>query len=365
MSKEEFDDIVRFVAQEKHVKNPEVFDEAIKNVMRYWSAVDDNDSEGIFLNWYTNEAMPYLPWGPNRPYRDLTAYNYIQTKIKLAIQNNSHPTIESAKIYDEDKSYSASTVCTVQSRSLRFKLRGLCSDFSYDRDYMYTVEEDGLEVFKGKTNSLLRYNSTAKLWHLYKFANTFEPSDNSSFLTSTASRESLMIGLHQLDFDQHLEEKCFKGKKLQLIKLTSCAAGMFTCNDGSCIPIEKRCDQIAQCKDKSDESKCKLIVMENYNKNIPPFTVNPTTDEITAVSVNISANVIDILKINEVEQAFEVKISLLLTWYDNRLVYHNLKESRMANSPTMKEVEKLWIPRIIFDNTRNKLGLSWAKLSSS
>ena len=62
---------------------------------------------------------------------------------------------------------------------------------------------------------------------------------------------------------------------------------------------------------------------------------------------------IDILKINEVEQSFELKIFLILTWYDDRLVYHNLKENRIANSPSFEVTEKLWIPRIVFDNTRN------------
>ena len=33
--------------------------------------------------------------------------------------------------------------------------------------------------------------------------------------------------------------------------------------------------------------------------------------------------------------------------------YHNLKENRIANSPSFEVTEKLWIPRIIFDNTRN------------
>ena len=27
-----------------------------------WVAGDDNDVEGTFLNWYTNEPLPFLPW---------------------------------------------------------------------------------------------------------------------------------------------------------------------------------------------------------------------------------------------------------------------------------------------------------------
>ena len=263
--------------------------------------------------------------------------------------NNTNIEITAAELYDypEHPDYPASTVCTVQTRNLQFKLRGLCSDFSYDRDYLYTVEEDGSEVYKGKKNSFLSYNRTSKLWQLTNVR------DNTSMLTSAAPWDSFMIGLQTFNFNQALEDKCFNGKNHQQFKFSSCPGGSFTCNDGRCIPMVKRCDQKAHCKDKSDESDCELIIMESYNKNIPPFIVDPITDEISAVRVNISSNVIDILKINEVEQSFELKMFLILTWYDDRLVYHNLKENRIANSPSFEVTGKLWIPKIIFDNTRN------------
>ena len=127
--------------------------------------------------------------------------------------------------------------------------------------------------------------------------------------------------------------------------------------------MDKRCDQSANCPDDSDEINCKLIIMKNYNKNIAPFTINPLNDEPEPVDVNISAKIIKILKINEVEQSFKVKFSLFLSWYDSRLVYHNLKPSRMANCPTMEEAESLWIPSIIFDNTENNDVMSLDKLA--
>ena len=203
-------------------------------------------------------------------------------------------------------------LCSVPSRSLRLKLRGLCPDFSLDREYVFTIDEDGLEVFKGKKHSLITYNRTTKLWQLYK------PSDNSSLITSAALFDTFLIGLQQVNFELAPEDKCYKDKKIQNIKMATCTAGSFTCNDGGCIPIEKRCDQTSHCQDESDEMNCKLIIMKNYNKNIAPFSVDQTNDTIIPVKVNVSANVIDILSINEVDQSFELKISLLITWYDYR-----------------------------------------------
>ena len=56
------------------------------------------------------------------------------------------------------------------------------------------------------------------------------------------------------------------------MKLSGCADDSFTCDDGQCIDINNRCDQVIDCRDKSDEMNCKLLVLEDgYNKDIPPF----------------------------------------------------------------------------------------------
>ena len=244
-------------------------------ILYIWHAGDDNDEEGIFLNWYTNQPMSYLPFGDGRPYSSAPTYNYLTTWRKVTRHNDTNFEINGeAKIYDVGDHVKAIAICTIQSRSLKFYIRGLCSDFSFDREYVFTVEEDGLEVYKGIKTSMIAFNRTTKLWHLYK------PRDNSSLVTSAASLDSLMIGLHTFNFEQAQEEKCYQDKKLQRVKLTTCTAGFFTCKSGDCIPMHKRCDQTTNCPDESDESECKLMVMKNYNKNIPPFTIDAMNDEI-------------------------------------------------------------------------------------
>ena len=60
------------------------------------------------------------------------------------------------------------------------------------------------------------------------------------------------------------------------LKLSGCGEEEFTCSDGQCIDINKRCDQIVHCRDESDEEDCRLLVLKKgYNKNIIPFTVAP------------------------------------------------------------------------------------------
>ena len=349
MTEKEFNDLINFVTQKKYFSMSEGFEAGEENFefgIYVWVAGDDIDVEGTFLNWYSDEPIPYLPWG-RPPYKGSRTYNYMRANA-VVIKNETDNVLKSAKVYNALDFHDSNPVCSVDSKVLKIQLRGLCKDLSFDREYFYRITEQGEQVYQGRSASLLKHSNISKLWHLSDIT------DNSSLITSALPRESFMLGLQQVSFSQAKEEKCYQDKNLQLIKFTSCKAGMFTCNDGVCIPMSKRCDQSAHCEDKSDEKNCKLVKMEgNYNQNIAPFTVDPISETIEAVIVNISAEIIDILNINEVEQAFEVKFRLLLSWYDSRLVYHNLKKSRISNSPSIEEVSKLWIPNVIFDNTKN------------
>ena len=44
----------------------------------------------------------------------------------------------------------------------------------------------------------------------------------------------------------------------------------YNCRDGSCIPIEKRCNSEFDCKDNDDESECNLIgISQSYLSFVP------------------------------------------------------------------------------------------------
>ena len=94
-----------------------------------------------------------------------------------------------------------------------------------------------------------------------------------------------------------------------------------------------------------------MLVMKTTCKNkIAPFEFN---DGIIPVNVNLSVTVIDVLSILEKDLQIMLKFRLFMNWYDYRLSYHNLKESKLLNSLTRNEVEQIWIPFIIFSNTEN------------
>ena len=127
-----------------------------------------------------------------------------------------------------------------------------------------------------------------------------------------------------------------------LLKLTGCWEEEFTCNDGQCISMEKRCDQIVDCGDESDENNCKLLVFkENYQKNIAPFTIDTEKRELRPVKVNVSTSLMNILAISEFDHTIDLKLGITLKWYESRVVFHNLKTKEALNTLTDEEVSTL------------------------
>ena len=103
--------------------------------------------------------------------------------------------------------------------------------------------------------------------------------------------------------------------------------------------MDQRCDQIVHCKDKSDEDNCKLIVSENnYNNKVPPFSVNSKDGSLVPVKVKVSTSLMKVLAISEFSHTIDLKLGITLKWYDNRVLYHNLKTEEALNILSDEEV---------------------------
>ena len=176
----------------------------------------------------------------------------------------------------------------------------------------------------------------------------------------------------QIDSDS---KKCRGGSYTATLKLTGCnpegefiflswlrhhkyTTGEFTCDDGQCIKMERRCDQVTgkepNCRDESDENGCQLIVFKNnYNKNIPP--IGSTVDgAVIPAHVNISITLMKVVEIEEIDHSIHLQFMISMQWKENRVMYQNLKKKTSLNALGSDDVNKLWLPLVVFDNTDQK-----------
>ena len=106
--------------------------------------------------------------------------------------------------------------------------------------------------------------------------------------------------------------ECNKGQPyITTLKLTGCKEDEFTCDDGQCVKMEERCNQIPDCRDESDEKECQLIILkDSYNKNIPPIARAKDGSAIPA-DVSISITLMKVVEIEEVDHSIHLQFQIL------------------------------------------------------
>ena len=117
-----------------------------------------------------------------------------------------------------------------------------------------------------------------------------------------------------------------------------------------------RCNSQLDCSDLSDEFDCKKFDPGLSYQNFiapPPLRLN-TTEKDVKITVAISADIISILDIDEIDSIFHVQFFLHLTWYDSRLKFYNLKTDTGLNTLSPAEKKEIWKPILVFENTELK-----------
>ena len=231
-------------------------------------------------------------------------------------------------------------------------LRGFCVDAPLDRFYtpkqMVSTAND--LILLGQLISKIQYNDGLSQWIL---------SDTLSNMTavSGATKVSYVLGKHKWTVRNDVFCKDSKPYTKNL-KLSGCNhEGDFTCNDGQCITMDKRCNQVPNCKDESDERGCQLVVVnEWYNRKVPPITVNSSDESIIPVPVNISIDLLKVIDMEEQDHKIYLQFQITLEWRENyRVVYHNLKKDKSLNVLSDEDISSVWLPRVYYDNTDQKL----------
>ena len=112
---------------------------------------------------------------------------------------------------------------------------------------------------------------------------------------------------------------------------------LFCCGDGICISWSRKCDNIPNCSDKSDETDCTKLILPNvYDKIKPPPYKNM---EWYSVHVDRLPNdvfvkfvILGIYDINEKESTMTVRYRIERTWRDPRLSFRDLSSEYTRNT---------------------------------
>ena len=120
---------------------------------------------------------------------------------------------------------------------------------------------------------------------------------------------------------------------------------------------------MTNCWDESDEKECQVIILKDgYNKNIPP-TQKGRHESVIPANVSISITLMKVVEIEETDHSIHLQFQISLMWKENRVQYQNLKKESSLNALTDEDIKKIWLPRIVYDNTDQKevtrLGVDW------
>jgi len=112
-----------------------------------------------------------------------------------------------------------------------------------------------------------------------------------------------------------------------------------------------RCEGTFNCKDKSDEDFCDLLIVEKglYNKDYPPKHLGKP------VVVKVYFSIDAIQNIKEIDMNFNAKFTITLEWFDERLTFSNLNDGNFTNLSKPEKITEIWIPPLIFNNTKKNI----------
>ena len=346
--------------------------------LEHWPKNGQEAKDGFWRDYYTGHKLENYneTWG-----KKLNVGEYHCAKVWVGKSNESL--------------YWSSSPCTqpifgISCSCLQKKqllLRGLCSSSNLRTlnafDYCYNPQHfpDSFdEVFFKGWSSRIDYNTSTSQWIL-------SHTSSQTRAVSSAEKETYLVGKHNWTVSSdhrqcHLEKGKDKMENYSTeLKLTACKQGFkanmwgswvdsgedgeFTCNDGQCVSMTKRCNQLPDCDDGSDEKDCKLFsLVEGYNKVVSPFKmVSFFNETLVPVSINVSLKLLKMVDIDERENTIDLQFEIILEWKDQRITYNNLKKDIFFNALTEDEIKMIWLPVLIYVNTDQKettrLGVEW------
>ncbi|XP_068215616.1 uncharacterized protein [Palaemon carinicauda] len=231
-------------------------------------------------------------------------------------------------------------------------LKGLCSVLPHDRRYTPQGHRNTKPVFRGFSASriswdddqwIVEHSNRTDIRLAHKPAISYEvPLGRKKWTLYTSNTDTkATLGL----------DGCGDQSSYITLTLTACDEESFTCDDGSCVAMERRCDFQTDCPDESDETACSIVTLPSgYKSNVPPRILSHLEAYPVLIHVNILALEIVTDKM-EIVMDFEISLS----WLDWRLIFNNLKEDSIINSLQIELMKSLWVPQVSFGNAKGNV----------
>jgi hypothetical protein len=275
-----------------------------------------------FVSFYSKQPVSSFIWNSGKP----------GTKYDCVYCHEN-----GCSVKDCQSKLRANFQCNFHKRPILF-LRGLCEDTNLDRSY-YPDNRMGRFLWVGIKGTFIEYNHINNTW-IAKVQNM----KTWAFISS--SIDSLLLGTHEWTIYNDVNCFPYQARKVK-VNLSYCPTKMFSCDDGSCINLDYKCDEKDDCPDGSDEIGCKFVSMpKQYNKLI--------SSNNGKLNLQTSVEILSIISISENEGKIRLNMRVDMEWNDSRITFLNLKEKAELNMLVEEESSLIWKPEVVFVNMEQK-----------
>ena len=230
-----------------------------------------------------------------------------------------------------------------------FQLRGMCEENSeiIDKRYVLRLEStlNGRPSWSGFSSNNIQWNKNKTRWEL--------TNRNTNEIIASMKNKAFPVGEGIWALGSN--NICIENQDRVILVLSNCGEYEFSCSDGTCIPIQKKCDFVPDCWDKGDELNCRLLndeSMEDYESSIPDIVLDDA-GKIVKKTVRLSVTIKGIESIEEVKSRYTMSFNLELEWFDARLTWYDLNEDIDLNIPSARNKEIIWFPKILLANSKH------------
>ena len=138
-----------------------------------------------------------------------------------------------------------------------------------------------------------------------------------------------------------MKSACFQNTDETVLTFSQCSfRNDFTCDDGSCINKYKRCDDVNDCDDASDENNCTIVKLEeDYRRGDPPKLAG---NEINYLETTVEIKRIDRIDLNGI---MTLTASITIRWKDPRMEFLNIRDKEFSSGDTdnVKVMKSLFV----------------------